>query len=385
MDFSNSISSYYIEYALSDNNSIWSSWSKLQSYSTTLSSGSLKQKDVSAIVAKGKYIKLRIRTQGSAGSSYYSDYKESNSIQRDPKSKCQPPSLTVFAHASASVSSTATSEYVFENYVEMNTGIGTAGENVSITSIKGYYQISNSLTDWNDDNWTELYTINGNVFDSSIRPIYDRTSIQRGQYIKFAVRAIADDTSYNSDLTVSQVMRRNILPELVDFSSIKYPTSYSDKEDINLSWNESKDEDDTSPYIANLLGYRIYGRYSNNIDNTTWSDWTLIGTTDKTYYTINNTVDFYKKIENERYCEIKIVPYDMFATTNIDYELFGLTTAISIQRYDRSGVALGINNQWIDCQIYYYMNNEPLDCDVYVGRDGQWVQCDGVDNATTTL
>lgn len=75
----NSISSYLIQYRDSSDNSNWGSWTNLQTVSSTSSSGTLS---VSPPSIRGYYRQYRIRTQGSAGSSYYSGYKTSSNTLR---------------------------------------------------------------------------------------------------------------------------------------------------------------------------------------------------------------------------------------------------------------------------------------------------------------
>ncbi len=74
----NSIKNYYIQYATSDDNSNWSGWSGLTTTEAT-------KADISPQISRGKYIKYRIRTQGTAGESYYSGYKETSSIRRNSR------------------------------------------------------------------------------------------------------------------------------------------------------------------------------------------------------------------------------------------------------------------------------------------------------------
>ena len=378
---SNSINGYYIEYALSDDNSTWGSWSSLQTYSTTLSYGSLSQKDMSTIVARGKYVKLRIRTQGSAGSSYYSDYKESNVVQRDLKSKCQPPSEFT-AKAYGSIDSSQYSQYVFEDFITFEHNQGTAGDNVAISHLRIYYQIATVNSDgslnWNT-NWLKLTEVT-NSSGTLKTNIAIHTSIGRGKYIRFGIMTYASDTNYNSDMNISQIMKRNTLPNTVTVQSAENVNTFSNGEPISIKWNTATDNDNISPYTTNVLGYKIYGRYSTDMEATTWSDWRVVDDVTITEYTIVTSTDFYKNINNERYCEIKVVPYDMFCGESQLLELLNNSVAFTIQRYDRSGVAIGIDGKWIDCQVYYGMNDEFIDCDVYVGIDGQWVRCNGIDN-----
>lgn len=77
----NAISGYEIQYRDSSNGSTWGSWSALKTVSSTATSGSLS---VAPPSTAGYYRQFRVRTQGAAGSSYYSGWKEStNTLRRD--------------------------------------------------------------------------------------------------------------------------------------------------------------------------------------------------------------------------------------------------------------------------------------------------------------
>ena len=78
---SNAISSYGVQRCESSDGSTWGSWVDLATVSSTATSGSLS---VSPPSTYGNYYKYRVRTQGAAGASYYSGWKEStNTLRRD--------------------------------------------------------------------------------------------------------------------------------------------------------------------------------------------------------------------------------------------------------------------------------------------------------------
>ena len=72
----NAITGYEIEYATSLDGSAWSGWAALKTASGTSTA------DVPGI-DRGQYVKYRIRTQGSAGEPYFSDWIESNISTKD--------------------------------------------------------------------------------------------------------------------------------------------------------------------------------------------------------------------------------------------------------------------------------------------------------------
>lgn len=72
----NPITGYEIEYATSLDGSAWSIWAALKTVTGTSTD------DVPG-VDRGQYVKYRIRTQGSAGDLYFSDWKESGIATKD--------------------------------------------------------------------------------------------------------------------------------------------------------------------------------------------------------------------------------------------------------------------------------------------------------------
>ena len=77
----NAIIGYEIEYSDSSDGSIWGSWTLLKTISSSSTGGSTS---ASPPVTRGDYRRFRIRTLGTAGSSYYSNWKNSaNSVRKN--------------------------------------------------------------------------------------------------------------------------------------------------------------------------------------------------------------------------------------------------------------------------------------------------------------
>lgn len=74
----NAISAYEIEYAEAPDNAAWGDWTALKVVNSTATSGST---DVALPSARASYRKYRIRARGAAGATYYSAWKETNSIR----------------------------------------------------------------------------------------------------------------------------------------------------------------------------------------------------------------------------------------------------------------------------------------------------------------
>lgn len=76
----NAITAYEIQYAQSTDGTTWGGWAALKTVSST--SGSLST-TVTLPTQRGYHRKYRLRTRGAAGASYYSPWKETNSIKRN--------------------------------------------------------------------------------------------------------------------------------------------------------------------------------------------------------------------------------------------------------------------------------------------------------------
>lgn len=370
---SNSISSYAIQYATSSNNSTWGDWTAFQTVTTTKTAHSFSI-DVSSYVARGYYVKFRIRTQGTAGSSYYSDWKSSSAVRRNPKSPCSPPSsITLKADSQLNNFTTTTSSYVFDDYIKISWSNGVAGNSVNITGYileyqTAYLDVKDTMV-WG--NWINLITLDANTVSYKT----SNFSINRGDFIRFRIATQASDVAYNSTYTVSSIMKRNTLPNNLPSKYITYNKEFSNGDEISLQWTRATDDDNNSPYITKIEGYEIFGQIADgdwqqiasirDIPTTTHITINITGDSDSVsvshgaFCSVNNITSqellatFYNSIENEQYLNLKIVPVDMFCNiVNIE-TLKADAYIITIQRYDRSGVAFGINDNWIDCQIYY--------------------------------
>ena len=125
----NSISSYFIQHSTSSDNSSWSGWTDTTTISTNSSSGSTQ---FTPSISRGNYIKYRIRTQGTAVSSYYSGLIESNSVRRIPYTNCTAPK--VFDAI----------PNPFENAINISWSGASSGTNNSITGYTLEYSTSTS-------------------------------------------------------------------------------------------------------------------------------------------------------------------------------------------------------------------------------------------------
>ena len=129
----NAISGFEIQYGDSANNTDWGSWTALSTVSSSSGSGS---SSVAPPAARGTYRRFRVRTQGSAGSGYYSGWKvSSNSVRKNT-----PPQPAASLAASPSVYSTG------------SVTISWSGASGGTSPIKGYMLASRTSTD--GSTWT---------------------------------------------------------------------------------------------------------------------------------------------------------------------------------------------------------------------------------------
>ena len=157
----NGITGYEIQYAESANNSTWGDWTALK---TVSSGGTGGNTTVTISPTRGYYRKYRIRTQGSAGASYYSGWTETGSCRRNS----QPTAHTSFgASPAVYVSGAITLAY---------SGATDADGNISTHNVQ--YATSADGVSWGG--WVSL--ANG---ATSHTP-----TLSPGHYIKYQVKAV---------------------------------------------------------------------------------------------------------------------------------------------------------------------------------------------------
>lgn len=129
----NAITGFEIQYSDSSNNADWGSWTALTTVSSSSASGSLS---VAPPSTRGSYRRFRIRTQGSAGSGYYSGWTvSSNSVRKNT-----PPEKASVLTAAPSV------------YSEGPITLTWSGASGGTSPIKGYMLASKTSTD--GSTWT---------------------------------------------------------------------------------------------------------------------------------------------------------------------------------------------------------------------------------------
>lgn len=158
----NSISAYEIEYAESADNSSWGSWIALKTVSNGATSGSTT---VTISGTRGYYRKYRIRTQGSAGATYYSGWTETGSCKRNSA----PTAPTAFVAAPAI--------FISGDISLTYSGATDADNNISTYNIQ--YAVANDGVNY--ASWISLD--NGIV-------IHNGVVIPAGAMIKYQIRTV---------------------------------------------------------------------------------------------------------------------------------------------------------------------------------------------------
>jgi len=227
----NSIVSYLIQYCYSQDGSNWSDWENWKTVTTSKTYGEYSH---SVNVANGYYVKFRIRTQGSAGSSYYSPYKTSAQA-RKYATACATPTLFTLTPTP------------FEKSVLISWSGAKAGTNNNITG----YLIQSSVSQDNV-NWGSYVTVSSINSTATSGKYTDTPDVNRGQYIKYRIQVLGSAGSdFYSSYKYSTSARKNSAPNVPTelLSSDDFPSL---NDIITLSWVAPTDPDN------DLLGYHIY-------------------------------------------------------------------------------------------------------------------------------
>ena len=230
----NSIVRYFVQY--SANNGSWTDTSPYN-LATSSGSGSLK---ITLPNLPGSTLKFRIRTEGSAGSNYYSGYKESSN------------SCTLYSSPFMSVCQVSHSN----GTTNISWSAGSAGVNNPISSYNIYYSYKTS----SNASWSSRFLI-ANVGNS--QRSYQWSGGTTGYYYRIAVVAVGSNYSTSSELWSNQFIRQ------ASYTACTSPSSLScDKEsayigeNVTLSWTTGGNG------INNAVsGYEI----SSNLNNSGWT------------------------------------------------------------------------------------------------------------------
>lgn len=324
-------------------------------------------------VPRTYYVRFRIETKGNAGSSYYSEKKTASysqsdgstaySIRRNPYTKCSPPTEITLSSEVALDGNTYSD--VFENQLYINFSGAKAGENNNMMGLIIQYRLSNNQISWNE--WKTHGTFYDRVMSGSgVYGFYaDDNTMNRGQYVQFRMATMGSQSGYDSDYAISPIIRRNSKPPNVteaNVSALEY--SYGDR--ITLTWQPSSDIDN------NIYRYKISSYYTT--EETGDSVFKKSGVSQINEYkncstTMRTNSASFRQVANNQRTKFVINAIDVFGVESDETE-FPLIT-----RYDETGVAIGIDGKWVDCQIYVGANDKWVEQSVGAGVNNAWLQC----------
>jgi hypothetical protein len=186
----NAITSYEIQYRDSSDNSSWGDWTALMTVNTTSTSNSVS---VSPPVTRGNYRQFRVRTQGAAGESYYSDWTVSSNTVRKNTLPTPP------------VSFTATPAIYEGNTVT----IAWSGAAPGTSAIKQY--VIQRATSTDGTNWS-AYEALTTVVSSATSGTYAANASQIvGTYTRYRI-SVTDTLDAVSSYVVSGTVKKNSPP-----------------------------------------------------------------------------------------------------------------------------------------------------------------------------
>lgn len=181
----NAITGFEIQYSDSANNADWGNWTALTTDSSSSASGSLS---VAPPSTRGSYRRFRIRTQGSAGSGYYSGWTvSSNSVRKNT-----PPEKASVLTASPSV------------YSEGPITLTWSGASGGTSPIKGYMLASKTSTD--GSTWTSWNVLENFDLSASSGTRTAAASTTPGTYTKYGLWTIDTLDVYSAEQVSNTIL-----------------------------------------------------------------------------------------------------------------------------------------------------------------------------------
>jgi hypothetical protein len=187
--------------------------------------------------------------------------------------------------------------------------------------------------------------------------------------VKFRIRTQGTaGSSYYSGYVESPSIKRNSIPNNVSGLKFTSPKSseYSYGDMIQLSWDSVVGVDNT----AN--NYEISVKYTENDVEGSWQILYSTINNSSTGYRLMKGDTVYEAISNNEKVKFRVRLRDVFG------EWSSYSESTEITRYDITGVTIGINGKWVNCQIYYAQNGSWVEQSVSAGVNNAWVDADGV-------
>ncbi len=186
----NTITSYEIQYSDSSDNSSWGDWTALMTVNTTATSNSVS---VSPPATRGNYRQFRVRTQGAAGESYYSDWTVSSNTVRKNTLPTPPVSFTA-------------APAIYEGNIVTLTWSGAAP---GTSTIKQY--VIQRATSTDGTNWS-AYEALTTVISSATSGTYSANASQIiGTYTRYRI-SVTDTLDAVSSYVISGTVKKNSPP-----------------------------------------------------------------------------------------------------------------------------------------------------------------------------
>lgn len=365
-------------------------------------------------VTRGRKMEIQVRTKGSAGSSYYSKWKSSTTITRNLYSACVAPT-TVILTSEKDLNGTTHSD-IYETRVTINWDGAEAGAN---NNIKGYY-IQVKLKDDTTGKWEDIcYDLDGNENQATqIDTVLGNGTyiayldwIPRGRVATVIMKTLGEaGLSYYSDYgSYNVAIKRNSLPNAISSLDVSNLPSleFSNGNDIILKWTKPKDvdnnihhyrlqvsigsQDDVIDYYgtemlsnsAKVVWTDLIGNLSENTNAMTFTDPLtsnnyIVLNSSTVSHTVNSSNAYYGQVDNSNFADsnsliqFRIRTVDVFGTYSDDNYIYSPI----ISRYDITGVTIGINGKWVNCQLFVGTNGEWIEQDVSAGINGSWIDAD---------
>ena len=234
----NSITGYGIQYADSADGSTWGSWNDLTTISSTATSASAS---VNINPNPGQYRRYRVRTQGSAGSSYYSGYSSAAAtVQR--YGKCTAPNVVLASTNTPPLEETFCLEW---SGAGCDTGDTIAGYAIYRSEeMDGTFEEIGTMS--TSETTGLFYTVSSDVFG--------------GQYVYRVVTLSSLSSVYDSDLsTACAVVTSGYGLCAAPTSVTAVPNATYPSGMVRLEWSGAEDG-----YLNPLTGYEIVRGTSQN-------------------------------------------------------------------------------------------------------------------------
>ena len=334
----NAITGYEIQYCKEYRFDLWT---PLRTVTSTATGGSILLSTLAVLIPPGNYVQLRIRTRGSAGSNYYSDWKTSNTI------------LHIATSAATAPTTFTASPSIYTDSATLSWSGACGGALNAITGHEIQYRTGNSTSNYGA--WTALKNVSSTATSGSTTAA---PSASREHYVQFRIRMRgAAGSSYYSDWKTSNAIQKNPLSAPTTFTAA--PKIYEDN--VNLSWSGAG-----GGTLNKIAGYEIQCRAS--ADDSTWGAWgtlkTVSGTaaSGSTAAALSITRGYYLQFRIRTRGSAGSSYYSEWKTSN------------SVQQ-NPTFLNVPVGNQYVSAPLYCVVNGQWTRVELHSVSDGVWKGC----------